>query len=148
MGLCPTRASRAREPRFKSWNLKTQFTAVEMLANQSGGHQHTTTTSQLTHQFCAISLGGEKTVMCRNNFDWDCSSSAHSFQIDDESLSGHGSLCGFTFSRTNDASSIENLMLFDKVESEVWAVERDVRLLCWRWRKRSGWKTQLCPCRL
>ena len=62
---------------------------------------------------------GEKTVMCRNNFDGDCSSSAHSFQIDDGSLSDHGSLCGFSFSRTDDASSIENLMLFDKVESEV-----------------------------
>ena len=57
--------------------------------------------------------------MCRNNFDWDCCSSAHSFQIDDGSLSGRGSLGGFTFSRTDGASSIENLMLFDKVESEV-----------------------------
>ena len=71
---------------------------------------------------------GEKTVMCRNDFDWDCSSSAHSFQIGDGSLSGHGSLCGFTFSRTDDASSIENLMLFDKVESEVWELERDVQI--------------------
>ena len=66
--------------------------------------------------------------MCPNNFDWDCSSSAHSFQIDDGSLSGHGSLCGFTFSRTDDAPFIENLMLFDKVESEVWDVERDVQI--------------------
>ena len=71
---------------------------------------------------------GDKTIMCGNNFDWDCSSSAHSFQIDDESLSGHGSLCGFTFSRTDDASSIENSKLFDKVESEVWDVERDVQV--------------------
>ena len=47
------------------------------------------------------------------------SSSAHSFQIGDGSLSGHGSLCGFTFSRADDASSKENLMLFDKVDSEV-----------------------------
>ena len=52
--------------------------------------------------------------MCRN-----CGSSAHYFQIDDGSLSGPGSLCGFTFSRTDDASSIENSKLFDKVESEV-----------------------------
>ena len=66
--------------------------------------------------------------MCRSNFDWDCSSSAHSFQIDDESLSDHGSLCGFTFPRTDDASLKENLMLFDKVESEVWDVERDVQI--------------------
>ena len=64
--------------------------------------------------------------MCRNNFDWDCNSSAHSFQIDDGSLSGHGCLCGFTLSGADDASSIENLMLFHKVESEVWDVERDV----------------------
>ena len=66
--------------------------------------------------------------MCPNNFDWDCSSSAHSLQIDDGSLSGHGSLCGFTFSRKDDASFIENLMLFDKVESDVWDVERDVQI--------------------
>ena len=83
--------------------------------------------SQLTN-FVHHHWEGEKTVMCRNNFDWDCSSSAHSFQIDDGSLSGHSSLCGFTFSRTDDASSIENLMLFDKVESEVWEVERDVQI--------------------
>ena len=57
--------------------------------------------------------------MCRNSFDRDCSSSAQSFQTDDGSLSHHGSLCGFTFSRTDDASSIENSKLFDKVESEV-----------------------------
>ena len=71
---------------------------------------------------------GEKTVMCRNDFSWDCDSSAHSFQIDDGSLSDHGSLCGFTFSRADDASSIENSKLFDKVESEVWDVERDVQV--------------------
>ena len=46
---------------IQSGHLKiTQFTAVEMLANHSGGHQHTTTTSQLTHQFCAPSLGGRE----------------------------------------------------------------------------------------
>ena len=59
--------------------------------------------------------------MCRNIIivTETVSSSAHSFQIGDGSLSGHGSLCGFTFSRADDASSIENLMLFDKVDSEV-----------------------------
>ena len=57
--------------------------------------------------------------MRRNNFDRDCSSSAHSFQMDDGNLSGHGSLCGFTFSRTDDTSFIENLIVFDEVESEV-----------------------------
>ena len=39
--------------------------------------------------------------------------------MDDGNLSGHGSLCGFTFSRTDDTSFIENLIVFDEVESEV-----------------------------
>ena len=52
----------------------------------------------------------------------------HYLQIEDGSLSGHGSLCGFTFSRTDHASSIENLMLFVKVQSEVLDVESDVQI--------------------
>ena len=114
-------------------NLKSQNNSVHCCSNVSKSlwrpPKHYDYIAVNSPILCTI-IGGvrETTVMCRNNFDWDCSSSAHSFQIDDRSLSGHSSLCGFTFSRTDDASSIENLMLFDKVESEVWDVERDVQV--------------------
>ena len=43
-------------------------------------------------------------------------------------MSGPGDLCRFTFSKADDASAIDNLMLFGKGESEVGDIERDVEV--------------------
>ena len=71
---------------------------------------------------------GEKKVKCPNELT-DCGSSAHYFKIDDGSLSrGPSDLCRFTFSRADDASAIDNLMLFGKGVSEVEDIKRDVEV--------------------
>ena len=48
--------------------------------------------------------------------------------MDDGSLSGPGDLCRFTFSRADNASAIDKLMLFGKGASEVGDIERDVEV--------------------
>ena len=62
-------------------------------------------------------------------------------------MSGPGDLCRFTFSRADDASAIDNLMLFRKGASEVGDIERDVEVtsaLLKVKKKESGSKPQLC----
>ena len=80
---------------------------------------------------CAPSLGGRKESEVSQRIDRDCGSSAHYFKIDDAygSLSrGPSDLCRFTFPRADDASAIDNLMLFGKGVSEVEDIKRDVKV--------------------
>ena len=77
----------------------------------------------------APSLGGRKESEVSQQIDRDCGSSAHYFKIDDGSLSrGPSDLCRFTFPRADDASAIDNLMLFGKGVSEVEDIKRDVEV--------------------
>ena len=78
---------------------------------------------------CAPSLGGRKESEVSQRIDRDCGSSAHYFKIDEGSLSrGPSDLCRFTFSRADNASAIDKLMLFGKGASEVEDIKRDVEV--------------------
>ena len=97
---------------------------------------------------CATSLEGREESEVSQRIDWDCGSSAHYFKIDDGSLSrGPSDLCRFTFSRADDASAIDNSMLFGKGASEVEDIKGDVEVtsaLLKVEKKESDWKPQLC----
>ena len=70
---------------------------------------------------------GEKKVKCRNELT-ETKFASHSFKIDAGSLSVPGDLCRFTFSRADETSAIDNLMLFDEGASKVGDIERDLEV--------------------